>query len=131
MIIKYIDPMTHNIRITSFAELTVKTNPESGNDFIAVNMEYFDMYINIYANEDTIKSIVDDVFTTEKLDTTIYNDVSIGIEFKDVGQSEVSDFLDSIINVLDLADSEDLYDTDEEDDDYGEDEGTITYNDFL
>lgn len=130
MIIKYIDPMTHNIRITNFAELTVKTNPESGNDFIAVNMEYFDMYINIYANEDTIKSMVEDVFTTEKLDTTIYNDVSIGIEFKDVGQSEVSDFLDSIINVLDLAD-DDLYDTDEEDDDYGEDEGTITYNDFL
>lgn len=138
MIIKYIDPTTNNIRICSWVDLIVKTDRDSDQEYMSFCIGGFNMKVNVFSNEDTIKEMLDEVFTTEKLDTTKYNDVSIGIEFEE-NESEDDAFIEMLNDILsslgededddfnvDIEVDPDLYD------DYSDpDEGNITYNDFL
>ena len=90
------------------------------------------MKVNVFSNEDTIKEMLDEVFTTEKLDTTKYNDVSIGIEFEESNNEDAFlSMLDDLFFSLGEDDDEDECDPDLYDDYSDPDEGNITFNDFL
>lgn len=141
MIIKYVDPVTNNIRIGESKDMVVKNDQDT--EYLSFYVSCGNMYVNIFSDETSIKEMIDEVFSNEKLDTTQYNDVSIGIEFNDNKEDDTFiDMLNDILCSLDdsdideddididinVCDTDDVQDTE---DYYDQDDGDITYHDFM
>lgn len=140
MTIKYLDPTTNNIRVCNLLDATVKTDYETDQKCISCSLWGFSTRINVFAEDHTVDRMMEDLFTTDKLDTTKYEYVSVGVEFEGEDDSDDEGFMDFLNTVLEsMIDPEnqddveidtgidpDLYD------DYADPhDGDITYHDFL